>query len=305
MNSSQQIKLASAGTGKTFSLSNTYLGLFTGGKAADEIMASTFTRKAAAEILKRLFERLVEGVNDDGKLQELKNFKAIPNSWTPNDVKACVVKLALCIDRIQVFTLDSHFNKIAALHRRELGLPLQWRMSESHQDAELLQTAIGNYVSQNSLSDIVSIVASLGNANAPRDFLEKLLSETTATLDLVSDSTPSAWDCIKPYATDISKVILLSELNGIPNITDRKGAESKTVALVAAVSAGDVKAMTHHSTYADDMWHKKEIHRDWLTLCPRVKQYARLIATQQILSRNKTYAHLFEGDNITDATGAT
>ena len=293
MISSQQIKLASAGTGKTFSLSNTYLGLFTSGKAATEIMASTFTRKAAAEILTRLFERLVEGVDDAAALQELKDFSAIPSDWSAADVKACVVKLALCIDQIQVFTLDSHFNKIASLHRRELGLPLQWRMSEAHQDAELLQTAIGNYVAHNSLRDIVEIVASLSSANAPRDFLERLLIQTHATLDLVSDSHLQAWNCVAPYLTDVTADSLLAELDGIHNIIERKGAESKTLTMIAAVNDGNIKSMMHHSTYADDLWYKKPIHSDWKELCPRVHQYARLVATQQVCARNKTYARLF------------
>ena len=294
MKPSQQIKLASAGTGKTFSLSNTYLGLFTNGKAPSEIMASTFTRKAAAEILKRLFERLVEGVNDAEKLQELKDFSAIPSDWCVENVKACVVKLALSIDKIRVSTLDSYFNKVASQHRRELGLPLQWRMSEVHQDAELLQSAIGNYVAQNSLDDIVSIVSSLGDANAPRDFLDKLLSETTATLDLISDCDEQSWDCVSPFATNVSSELLLAKLDGINNIIERKGAESKTKTMVDAVSDGDVKAMVHHSVYADNLWYKKPIHDDWVELCPLVHDYARSVATQQVIARNKTYARLFK-----------
>ena len=44
---------ASAGTGKTFQLSNRYLELLAAGVPGDQILASTFTRKAAGEILDR------------------------------------------------------------------------------------------------------------------------------------------------------------------------------------------------------------------------------------------------------------
>ncbi|OYV78458.1 MAG: hypothetical protein B7Z73_19770 [Planctomycetia bacterium 21-64-5] len=44
---------ASAGTGKTFQLSNRYLGLAAAGSPTDEILATTFTRKAAGEILEK------------------------------------------------------------------------------------------------------------------------------------------------------------------------------------------------------------------------------------------------------------
>ena len=43
---------ASAGTGKTFQLSNRYLQLIEAGVSPEEILATTFTRQAAAEIKK-------------------------------------------------------------------------------------------------------------------------------------------------------------------------------------------------------------------------------------------------------------
>ena len=49
---------ASAGTGKTFQLSNRYLGLLQRGVMPDQILATTFTRKAAGEILDRVMVRL-------------------------------------------------------------------------------------------------------------------------------------------------------------------------------------------------------------------------------------------------------
>ncbi|MCB0359756.1 MAG: UvrD-helicase domain-containing protein, partial [Bdellovibrionales bacterium] len=41
---------ASAGTGKTFQLTNRLIGLLNAGQGIDQILATTFTRKAAAEI---------------------------------------------------------------------------------------------------------------------------------------------------------------------------------------------------------------------------------------------------------------
>ncbi|MFT7516714.1 MAG: ATP-dependent helicase/nuclease subunit A [Myxococcota bacterium] len=295
MSAHQQIKLASAGTGKTFSLSNIYLNLFTAGQPAQNILGSTFTRKAVAEILKRLFERLVEGVEDPGKLEELKHFDAIPQNWEAADVKECVVKLALCIDQIKIITLDSYFNKIASQHRRELGLPLQWRMSEYLQDQELLQTAINNYVAGNNLKDIVKLVASLDKNDSPRNFLEMLLTETAATLDLINDSTPQAFDCIRPHVSVASQQQLLDKLDGIPNIIDNREKQciQKREHLIAAIKDGDLKAILKQSTYANGQWYKKPLHADWLDLCPLAIDYARGLATQQVITRNKSYASMF------------
>ena len=62
---------ASAGTGKTFQLSNRFIGLLAAGQPLDGILATTFTRKAAGEILDRVLVRLADAVLDPEKLAEL------------------------------------------------------------------------------------------------------------------------------------------------------------------------------------------------------------------------------------------
>ncbi|MEM9942791.1 MAG: UvrD-helicase domain-containing protein, partial [Planctomycetota bacterium] len=53
-----QIIRASAGTGKTFRLSNRYLRLLASGAECQSILATTFTKKGAGEILDRIMNRL-------------------------------------------------------------------------------------------------------------------------------------------------------------------------------------------------------------------------------------------------------
>ena len=65
------IRGASAGTGKTFQLSNRFLSLAAAGHPADRILATTFARKAAGEILDRVLLRLAEGADERGEAQEL------------------------------------------------------------------------------------------------------------------------------------------------------------------------------------------------------------------------------------------
>ena len=55
---------ASAGTGKTFQLSNRFIALAADGRPLDAILASTFTRKAAGEILARVLSRLADAALD-------------------------------------------------------------------------------------------------------------------------------------------------------------------------------------------------------------------------------------------------
>ena len=70
---------ASAGSGKTFRLSNRYLGLMKLGVSPDQILATTFTRKAAGEILDRVMIRLAEAALDTEQCQELATFLKDPS----------------------------------------------------------------------------------------------------------------------------------------------------------------------------------------------------------------------------------
>ncbi|NUP98094.1 MAG: UvrD-helicase domain-containing protein, partial [Planctomycetaceae bacterium] len=61
VNGRSRLFLASAGSGKTFQLTTHYLQLVCDGVRHDEVLATTFTRKAAGEILARILSRLAAG----------------------------------------------------------------------------------------------------------------------------------------------------------------------------------------------------------------------------------------------------
>ena len=62
---------ASAGTGKTYRLATRYLALLRRGAAPGTILATTFTRKAAGEILGRVLVRLAKAGIENNETRQL------------------------------------------------------------------------------------------------------------------------------------------------------------------------------------------------------------------------------------------
>ena len=70
---------ASAGSGKTYRLTNEFLARLFAGEDPSGMLATTFTRAAAGEILHRVLDRLSAGVIDPVALNELGVAINIPN----------------------------------------------------------------------------------------------------------------------------------------------------------------------------------------------------------------------------------
>lgn len=145
---------ASAGSGKTFQLANRYLALMVLGEKPEEIIALTFTRKAAGEFTSRIMTRLAEGASSQeqaGELaQELTKVivgnDAIPALLKDSDqplpemdsnfFQQKLSELIAVLDRLALSTLDSYFVRIVRNFHLELGLSGFELMEDSAISAE-------------------------------------------------------------------------------------------------------------------------------------------------------------------------
>jgi ATP-dependent exoDNAse (exonuclease V) beta subunit len=120
MNLRNEIILASAGTGKTFTLSDRIVRLLALGAPSESIVALTFTRKAAAEFTSAVFRKLAEACESDARAEAVRVRLGLPNDVSfPRILRALVRNM----DRLQFGTFDSFFQRIAAAIPFELGLP--------------------------------------------------------------------------------------------------------------------------------------------------------------------------------------
>src|SRR5262245_30009004 len=134
MKSPHQIFLASAGTGKTFRLSNRYIQLIARGAKPGTILATTFTRKAAGEILGRILNRLAAAATEDKPLAELR--EQVDPKLTHEQCRDLTVSLARQMNRLNIGTIDSFFARVLRGFGLELGVPPGWQIIDDEPDED-------------------------------------------------------------------------------------------------------------------------------------------------------------------------
>ncbi len=188
---------ASAGSGKTFQLSNRYLQLIFRGTAPETILATTFTRKAAGEILDRILERLAKAATDEAKRHDLSKFVLTGNRQgeilSREEVLATLARLVRNIHRLRVSTLDSFFQQIAASMGLDLGMPTGWLIMEEDDRSPLLLEGIRTLLEQLGKDRTVELMYLLfkgeSRSTVTRE-INALLSDLAAVYD---ESSPDAW----------------------------------------------------------------------------------------------------------------
>jgi len=134
--------LASAGSGKTYRLTNRFIALLARDVAPERIIALTFTRKAAAEFLDEILKKLGEAAADPAKAAQLGRDLELDDF---NSFRALSL-LRLVISRLHQLTLgtlDSFFHRILACFPAEFGLGTSFEVLNPHQEAEARARVFG------------------------------------------------------------------------------------------------------------------------------------------------------------------
>jgi len=130
---------ASAGTGKTFALSSRYIALLATGADPASIVALTFTRKAAGEILARILSRLADGARDEAGHRKLSGeltdggFNGFPDATA---ARTALRSLVQALPVLRIGTLDSFFIQILQQFRLEYGLSTDPVITETDANAQ-------------------------------------------------------------------------------------------------------------------------------------------------------------------------
>jgi ATP-dependent exoDNAse (exonuclease V) beta subunit len=225
---------ASAGTGKTFQLSNRFLGLICAGEPADHILAATFARKAAGEILDRVLLRLANAALDATALQELATFIGHPE-LDRDQCLAMLQDLIRRVHRLRIGTLDSFFIQMAGSFALELGLPPGWRIVSELDDQQLRSEAIRTVLRRETVADLLTLMRLLSKGELVRSVTQQIRGAVDSLYDVYREAPVSAWDCIPRHTTLPPEELHLSidEVAAVSGLSDGM-AKARTSDLSAA-----------------------------------------------------------------------
>jgi ATP-dependent exoDNAse (exonuclease V) beta subunit len=186
---------ASAGTGKTYQLTNRFLALAAAGEPVDTILAATFTRKAAGEILDRVLVRLAEAAGEPEKLRRLAGEIGDGGFDRPRclDLLWGILRR---LHRLQASTLDSFFIQIARSFSLELGLPPGWQIAEKFDDERLRAEAIRTVLREHATGDVVSLMHLLTKGEASRSVSEQIGDLVRDLHDVYQEAPAGAWESL-------------------------------------------------------------------------------------------------------------
>jgi len=172
---------ASAGTGKTYRLTARLMRILLQGAPPESILATTFTRKAAGEILDRVLLTLAHAANesDPKTLRDLRQQVGLPT--LPRS--ACLQlfdKLLRNVHRLRICTLDSLFSQLARSFSFELGLPPAWRLTDEIEEAWMREQAVDAMIATLDLGEMTALLSMLGKGENRRSIARELLQVVNA-----------------------------------------------------------------------------------------------------------------------------
>ena len=134
--------LASAGTGKTHALVGRYLQLIAAGAEPESVLATTFTRLAAAQIRDRVLETVACAVLDETDREKLATRTTGEGRLDQQAANTLLERLVGQLPRLQVRTLDSLFAGIVRGYGEVLGLSPEATLLEEGEESAFMREAI-------------------------------------------------------------------------------------------------------------------------------------------------------------------
>ena len=186
---------ASAGTGKTYRLVGRLMRLLFDGVNPGTILATTFTRKAAGEILNRILQTLA-GAADPSNEQALQDLQRQVNDTaiTHQQCMSLLKQLLLRIHQVRIGTLDSLFSQLATSFSYELQMPSYWRLTDEMEETWLTARAVEAMVGEASSRQMQTLLSMLSKGDIKRSVVGEVIQQVTSTYAACRRCPDDVWD---------------------------------------------------------------------------------------------------------------
>ncbi|MDA3056085.1 MULTISPECIES: RecB-like helicase [unclassified Campylobacter] len=188
---------ASAGTGKTFNLAVRFIELILSGAEISQIMALTFTKKAANEMKERIIRNFLNLENQKNELELIKK----DLNLNENEIISLRDKRKdeFLKANLNISTFDSFFNKIIKLFALNCGVDPHFGIDDTilkHQQKIFIDEIIKNP------QDFVNLINLIANLDAKKD---KIL----ANLDYLQENQVEIPNFTNPKFPNLNSINLL------------------------------------------------------------------------------------------------
>ena len=286
---------ASAGTGKTFRLSNRYLRLLASGQSCDTILATTFTRKGAGEILDRIVNRLSQAALDPQAAENL----SVQLDWKLDRERAADIlhHVLQNLHRLEIGTLDSFFNRVAKAFSLELGLPPTWDIVEEQQIDQLHDEAIQSILRDENIGSILQMM-SKGEAN--RRVATMVRDTVRFAYNIYRESTRDDWNRLEPQGRLMSEAELADILQRIHAVQPHTKAFAKHWAtIVQSAQKENWKELCQSTSYQNFLDGKlkfgnSKLKPDVIEIYQRLLPHMQAVVSQQLIWQNRSTFELLD-----------
>lgn len=205
---------ASAGSGKTYKLTNAFMSRLLAGEEPGSMLATTFTRVAAGEILHRVLDRLSAAVVEESKLSELAGALDIPD-LTHDRCAVVLNALVSQLHRLSIMTIDSFFSRLAGSYSFELGLPMNYRLLEEDEDEELRARCVDQTIEACSRAEMVELLRSMQGDRVQMRTHSAIMKaiKNAYSMYLATDGDRISWDSIPAVGKQLSKGEIETQIN--------------------------------------------------------------------------------------------
>lgn len=303
-----QIISASAGTGKTYRLAMRFIALLAQGEAPQSLLATTFTRKAAGEMLERVLKFLAEGATAPSPRGTPRLLSLQTDAHPDLTAAACARHLRHVVDAfgtLKIQTLDALLQRVASSASLTLGLPPSWTLLEDADTADLTLSTLSDLLHRQR-ADTATMLAQLHalNSKGPassvhRPILGIVHRATAAYID--GNQRIEPWQHIAPRSAPLNRDQLASlqyELERKPGLVpvNKDGSPAKQFAqglakLVSRLAERDWDGLASnglltHLDSASPSYHSKPIPPALITLLTPLLTHIQSTLRQQLHDNN-------------------